>query len=127
MLPTPILTYSDRVRAVLGDLPQEIRFIAHHDSTARVFESIGDASTFLENPDLDFAAPVESYVYQITYSDGSEFERAVQTLDELRALHVQTDRLASHMRGISKWFCDCRRPLVNGCDTIRLMLIPKTK
>lgn len=97
-----ILTYSDRVRAALGALPQEIRFIAHHDSTARVFESIGDASTFLENPDFDFAAPVGSYVYQITYSDGSEFERVVQTLDELRALHVQTDRLASHMRGISK-------------------------
>lgn len=96
-----IVTYSDRVRGALGALPQEIRFIARHDSAARVFETIGDASTFLDNPDFDFAAPVESYVYQITYSDGSEFERAVVTLDELRMLHAQTDRLASHMGAIS--------------------------
>ncbi len=97
-----ITTYIDRVRAAMGALPQEIRFIARHDSAPRVFEKIADATAFLAKPDFDFSKPVETYVYQITYSDGKEFEREVSTLDRLRELHQQTDRLAQHMGRITR-------------------------
>jgi hypothetical protein len=90
-------TYLDRVRAALGATPQEIRFLARHDSAPRVFETIPDATTFLKTPDFDFGNPTEKYVYQITYSDGAEFDRQVDSLENLRLLHEQTARLATHM------------------------------
>jgi len=95
-----IHTYLDRVRAALGATPQEIRFLARHDSAARVFETIPDATAFLKKPDFDFSEPTETYLYQITYSDGAEFERQVASLEHLRQLHEQTDILASHMASL---------------------------
>jgi hypothetical protein len=95
-----ITTYTDRVRAALGAIPQEIRFLGRHDSAPRVFESIPDATAFLREPDFDFATPTETYVYQITYSNGAEFERHVVSLADLRRLHEQTHRLASHMASL---------------------------
>jgi hypothetical protein len=95
-----INTYLDRVRAALGATPQEIRFFARHDSAPRVFETIPEATYFLNEPDFDFANPTERYVYQITYSNGAEFERQVDSLDDLRRLHEQTDKLAAHMASL---------------------------
>lgn len=92
-----ITSYVNRVLAALGALPQEIRFIARRSSSPCVFESIADASTFLQSPKFDFAAPGESYVYEITYSDGSEFMREVATLAQLVQLHEQIERLARHV------------------------------
>jgi hypothetical protein len=93
-------TYLDRVRAALGATPQEIRFLARQDSLPRVFETLADATRFLEKPDFNFNNPAESYVYQITYSNGSEFECVVESLDSLRRLHGQTEKLASHMASV---------------------------
>jgi len=93
-------TYLDRVRAALGATPQEIRFLARHDSAPRVFETIPEATLFLKKPDFDFANPSEQYLYQITYSNGAEFERQVDSLDDLRRLHEQTDKLAAHMASL---------------------------
>jgi hypothetical protein len=92
-----INTYLDRVKAALGAIPQEIRFIARHDSSPRVFETIPDATAFLQKPDFDFSNPTETYVYQITYSNGTEFERHVDSLSDLCRLHDQTEKLANHM------------------------------
>lgn len=90
-------TYLDRVRAALGALPQEIRFFARHDSAPRVFNAIAAAAHFLKKPDFDFGSPAETYLYQITFSNGSEFERQVDSLENLRSLHRQIEQLASHM------------------------------
>ena len=95
-----INTYLDRVRAALGAIPQEIRFLARRDSAPRVFETIPEATSFLKTPDFDFGNPTERYVYQITYSNGAEFERQVDSLDDLRRLHEQTDKLAAHMASL---------------------------
>ena len=84
----------------MGATPQEIRFLARHDSAARVFETIPDATAFLKMPDFDFSNPTEKYVYQITYSDGAEFDRQVDSLESLRLLHEQTAKLATHMASL---------------------------
>jgi hypothetical protein len=47
---TSINTYVDRVRASLGALPQELRFISQRQSKPVVFESIAAASAFLKDP-----------------------------------------------------------------------------
>jgi hypothetical protein len=93
--------YIDRVRAALSALPQEIRFIGRRSSSPQVFETIADATAFLQKPQFDFSAPAETFLYQITYTDGTEFERAAGSLDELRELHRQIDRLAQHLAALT--------------------------
>ncbi len=90
-------TYVDRVRAALGALAQEIRIIAQRESKPAVFETIEDATAFLRDPKFDFSTLEENFVYQITYTDGTEFERMLDTLNEVKALHREIERLATHM------------------------------
>ena len=45
---------------------------------------------------------MESYLYQITYSDGSEFEKSVSSLKELKELHKQIEILTEHMNSLSR-------------------------
>jgi len=93
--------YQSRVYACLAALPQEIRITARHSSAPRVFDSIAAATAFLERPEFDFARPSQSFLYEITYSDGSEFDREVATLTELRDLHEQVHRVARHVESLN--------------------------
>ncbi len=97
-----ITSYVDRVRAKLSALPQEIRFILRHDSKPIAFESVDAASNFLQSPDFNMTTPKESYMYQVTYSDGSEFEKIAFDLAELKELHAQIALLTEHMNGLLK-------------------------
>jgi len=94
-------TYVDRVRAALGALPQEIRIIAQRKSKPEVFETIAAATAFLQQPSFDFSTLVENFVYEITYTDGTEFERMLDTIDEVKALHREIERLATHMGSVN--------------------------
>jgi hypothetical protein len=96
-----IKSYGDRVRASLSALPQEIRFVLRHDSQPITFETVTAATDFLKAPRFNMTSPIESYLYQVTYSDGSEFEKSVSTLDELRKLHNQIEILTEHMNNLS--------------------------
>jgi len=96
-----IKSYVDRVRATLSSLPQEIRLILRHDSMPITFETVEEATVFLNLPNFNMRSPVESYLYQIIYSDGSEFEKSVSDLEELRQLHNQIEILTDHMNKLS--------------------------
>ena len=76
-----IESYVDRVRATLSALPQEIRFVLRHDSMPISFETVADATEFLKSPAFNMSSPIESYLYQVTYSDGSEFEKSASNLE----------------------------------------------
>lgn len=92
-----IKSYVDRVKSKLSALPQEISLILRHDFPPITFGSIDEATNFLRDPDFKTADPLESYVYQIVYSDGSGFEQVVDSLVDLRELHRQIRSLADHM------------------------------
>jgi len=94
-------SFVDRVRAALGALPQEIRIISQRQSKPEVFETISAATEFLLNPNFDFSEPAENYVYEITYTDATEFERALSTVEDVTALHREIDRLAAHMGSLN--------------------------
>src|SRR6266480_4602675 len=70
----------DRVRGALGALPQEIRIIAQQQSKPAVFETIADATVFLQGPKFDFSKLAEKFIYEITYTDGAEFDRTLGTI-----------------------------------------------
>jgi hypothetical protein len=90
-------SYVHRVRARLSALPQEIRLILRHESRPLVFRTVGEVTEFLKTPSFRMDDPRESYLYQVTYSDGTEFERSVVSVDDLRTLHGQIQALADHM------------------------------
>lgn len=99
---TTIESYVDRVRATLSALPQEIRLILRHDSMPIAFESVTAATEFLKSPNFNMTSPIESYLYQVTYSDGSEFEKSLDNLGELRRLHGQIVILTEHMNKLCR-------------------------
>ncbi|MGP1387073.1 MAG: DNA methyltransferase [Thainema sp.] len=90
-------SYVDRVRARLSSLPQEIRIILRPESEPLTFRSVKEASDFIVKPSFQMNNPTESYMYQITYSDGSEFEQDAHSLSSLRELHQQVEMLSEHM------------------------------
>lgn len=92
-----VTSYTDRVRGKLCALPQEIRLILCHQSTPIVFEDLPKVTKFLENPCFQMDNPQSSYIYHVIYSDGTEFEQTVGSIDELKALHEQVEMLANHM------------------------------
>lgn len=96
-----ISTYVDRVRATLSALPQEIRLILRHDSVPITFKSVSDATAFFDSPKFEMTEPEEKYLYQVTYSDGSEFEKMVDSIEELKGLHEQITFLTDHMNNLS--------------------------
>ncbi len=95
-------SYVDRVRGALGALPQEIRIIAHRRSKPEVFETIAEATTFLQDPRFDYSNLVENFIYEITYTDGTEFDRMLETIEEVKALHQEIERLAVHIGSLRR-------------------------
>jgi hypothetical protein len=89
--------YMDRVRASLRALPQEIRIKARKESTPVTFETVSDATTFVNHAEFDFSDPSEAFVYEITFSDGMEFERVVESINAVRDLHDKIALLVQHM------------------------------
>lgn len=94
--------YVDRVRAALRSLPQEFRLVGRRDSPPVVLETLEAVHEFLKRPAFSFEGAAESFVYSCVYSDGTEFERPVPTIEELRALHRAVERLANHMAALAK-------------------------
>ena len=94
-------SYVHRVRAAIGALPQEIRLFARQTSQPVVFETAKEATQFLREPSFGFDSPSESFLYEVDYSDGSTFQRDVETVSELRTLHSQIEKLVNHVAALS--------------------------
>jgi hypothetical protein len=97
-----VTSYVDRVRAKLSALPQEIRLILRHESSPLVFNSMDGVTAFLRAPTWQMSDPRAAYLYQATFSDGSEFERTLNSVDALRELHRQMEALAAHVSALAK-------------------------
>lgn len=95
-----VTSYVDRVKARLSALPQEIRIILRYEATPIVFRSVNEVTDFLNKPSFSMDNPQESYVYQVTYSDGTEFEATVNSIADLQELNSQVQRLSEHMANL---------------------------
>lgn len=92
--------YVDRVKSALSALPQEIRIILRKSSEPIIFESVEETSKFIEDPEFDIEVTEESFIYEVTYSDGAEFVKEVDSLSELRDLHREIEILEAHMSSL---------------------------
>lgn len=96
-----IQSYKSKISSSLSALPQEIRFQEANKSEYQSFESIKKATEFLKDSEFEYKEGDESYIYEITYSDGYEFSREVDSLTKLRELHTELVKLINHMEKIS--------------------------
>lgn len=94
--------YVGRVKARLSSLPQEIRFKKRQDSQAIVFDSIEGAREFLDQPEFDDTNPAVSYVYECTFSDGSEFLREAESIEDMKEIHKEIEKLKDHVTNLSR-------------------------
>lgn len=94
-------SYKSKITSSLSALPQEIRFQEANKSEYQSFESIKKAAEFLKNPTFKYEEGDESYYYEITYSDGYEFHREVESFTKLRELHTELVKLINHMENIT--------------------------
>ena len=90
-----------RVQSTLSALPQEIRFIRSAHSKPVVFDNIASATEFLKHPAFESEEGEETFRYEITYSDGKEFEREFKSVEELHDLHGQIAFLAQHVEAVN--------------------------
>lgn len=94
-------SYVNRVHAALSALPQEIRIILRNEFPPVVFENAKEVSSFLKKPLFPQTSSSDSYVYQITYNDGTEFEQVVTSLEELKSINNLTTMLTDHVNKLA--------------------------
>ena len=95
--PTTMDGYVNRVKSALSALPQEIRIILRKSSEPIVFESVEETSNFIKDPNFNIEVTEQSFVYEVTYSDGTEFAKELDTLEQLKKLHEEIEMLENHM------------------------------
>ena len=104
LITEPVLKgYTTRVLGSLAALPQEIRIYGQKQSKPEIFENVNDAEQFLRSPELTFDYSQERllYTYEVTYSDGFEFSRQIDSLEELRQLNSDIKRLNDHIASLT--------------------------
>lgn len=89
------------VRSSISSLPQEIRIQESRHSEPAVFDAVAKATDFLDDPVFSNKPHATTYRYSITYSDGTDFSRDVDSLASLRVLHASIASLADHMERLS--------------------------
>lgn len=96
-------SFAHSVISALSARPQEIRIVEEHHSEPVCFDNVEDASLFIENPEFSHLGErgTASYVYEISYSDGTEFSRELPAIADLRELHNNLLQLVHHMEEIS--------------------------
>lgn len=96
---TAVKAYIAGVQAALSSTPLEFRIVGHLLSKPMVFETVSAVSNFLAKPEpvFDFSDPRKRFSYQVSYSDGTEFEKELDSVEALKALHKEIAALAAHM------------------------------
>lgn len=95
-------SFKQRIFGSLTATPQEIRIYSLARFGPVVFDSIEKAVDYLSgsNPQFPSNSEVTQYEYEVTFSDGSEFIRALSSLDEVKQVNLQLHDLMQHFNQI---------------------------
>lgn len=91
--------FQTKIASSLSAMPQEIRLFVLTKTGPLVFRTTEEVREFLDS-DIDWSSLGDAeceYVYDVVYSDGSEFSATAPDITELRALHDQVEVLQRHM------------------------------
>lgn len=101
--PSAFTSFKQRIYSALTAAPQEIRIFSLARSEPVVFDSIQTAAVFLSNdtPAFPDAGEISEYEYQVSFSDGSEFSRTLNSLEEVREVNSQLLLLVEHVNKLA--------------------------
>lgn len=101
--PSAFTSFKQRIYGALTAAPQEIRIYSLARCGPVIFDSIQTAAVFLSNtnPDFPAAGAVSQYGYEVSFSDGSEFSRILNTLEEIREVNTQLLQLVNHVNQLT--------------------------
>lgn len=99
------LAFASFKQRIIGSLmanPQEIRIYALARCGPVVFDNIDAATTFLnsQNPEFPAAGEAAHYEYEVSFSDGSDFFRELDSLEEVRKVNEQLLALVKHFSAL---------------------------
>jgi hypothetical protein len=96
-------SFKQRIYGSLTATPQEIRIYSLARSGPVVFDSIKKAADYLDGNNQKFPvySEITQYEYEVTFSDGSEFARALSSLDEVKVVNTQLFELVQHFDQIA--------------------------
>lgn len=91
-------SFKQRILGALTATPQEIRICSLARFGPVVFDTIEKAEAYLGESIQVFPSnsEVTQYEYEVTFSDGSEFSRALGTIEEVRAVNTELLQLVQH-------------------------------
>lgn len=92
-------SFRHRITAALCAIPQEIRICMLSKSEPVVFQTIEQATKFVDSRSLRFRQSKDNqhFEYEVVFSDGSEFSRTLASVSALRDTNGALAALVSHM------------------------------
>lgn len=96
-------SFKQRIYSALTATPQEIRIYSIARCGPVIFDSIHTATEFLksDSPAFPEVGDIDQYEYAVSFSDGTEFSRTLNTLKEVRAVNSQLLLLVEHVSKLS--------------------------
>jgi hypothetical protein len=97
-------SFKQRIHSSLTANPQEIRIYSLAKSGPVIFNSIENASLYLSNPKPQFPSDsrITQYEYEVTFSDGSEFSRELNNLNDVVKVNNEIQMLVNHFNNLNK-------------------------
>ncbi len=101
--PSAFTSFKQRIYGALTAAPQEIRIFSLARCGPVVFDSIQTAAVFLSDdaPKFPDAGEVSQFEYEVSFSDGSEFSRTLNTVEEVRQVNSQLLLLVEHVNKLA--------------------------
>lgn len=94
--------FQSNIASSLSAMPQEIRLFVLTRTGPVVFQTTDEVKNFLYS-DIDWSELGDAeceYVYDVIYTDGSEFSVTASGIEELKELHEQVETLQRHMSSL---------------------------
>lgn len=97
-------SFKQRIAGALTATPQEIKIWPLARLGPVIFESISAAEKFLKTHEPQFPgdSKISHYEYRVSFSDGSDFFRELESLDAVRQINQTLLRLVNHFEERSK-------------------------
>lgn len=101
--PSAFTSFKQRIYSALIAAPQEIRIYSLARCGPVIFDSIQNAAVFLSSdaPQFPEAGEIAQFEYEVSFSDGSEFFRTLDSLDEVRKVNAQLLLLVQHVNTLA--------------------------
>lgn len=101
--PSAFTSFKQRIYGALTATPQEIRIFSLARCGPVVFNSIENAAVFLSDHASVFpvAGEISQFEYEVSFSDGSEFSRTLNTLAKVREVNSQLQLLVEHVNQLA--------------------------